>query len=87
MKPSSSSIDMLFRVYEALRSRGLECAAQCPGYIHFPNHAFMYSPNSRGNWLHMHETKSSWSHLITHDDAGRIADEIHAHFSATQKCG
>jgi hypothetical protein len=81
----SSSIDVLFRVYEVLRSRGIECDVSCPGYIEFPDHAFMYSPNCRGNWLHMHETKTTWTHLISHKDPRVVAKAIHAHFSATQK--
>jgi|HubBroStandDraft_6_1064221.scaffolds.fasta_scaffold01128_14 hypothetical protein len=83
----SSSIDVLFRVYEALRSRGLKCAVPCPGYIEFPNHAFMYAPNSHGNWVHMHQDKSSWTHLISHKDPSVVANAIHAHFSATRKYG
>jgi hypothetical protein len=83
----SSCIDVVFRVYEALRSRGLVCAVPCPGYIEFPNHAFMYAPNSRGDWLHMHETKATWTHLISHKDPSVVAKAIHAHFSATQRLG
>jgi len=72
----SSSTNALFRV-----------CVPYPGYIEFPNHAFMYAPDSRGNWLHMHEMKATWTHLISHKDPRVVAKTIHAHLSPTKKSG
>jgi hypothetical protein len=78
-------MEVLFQVCEVLRSCAVECDVPCPGYIEFPNHAFMYTPDSRGAWLHMHETKTRWTHLITDNDPRVVAKTIHAHLSATKK--
>jgi hypothetical protein len=82
-----SSIDVLFRVYEVLRSRGIGAEVKFPGYVEIKDHDHIYSPGG-GCWHHQHDKAKSWTRLDVREecrDAKQVANSIIAHLSATKK--
>ena len=76
--------DEFVLVFEALRKRGLKVAAGGVPFIAIEDHPFMYAPNGKGSWGHMHRDENTWTHLISHDDPEVIADAVVQHLDKTR---
>jgi hypothetical protein len=81
------SVVTLWTVRDELRARGIRCEVECPGWLDIENSEHMYAPNGKGSWVHLHQTRTSWAHLVAHNDPKVIAEAIHAHFFSTRRSG
>jgi hypothetical protein len=74
----------LWTVRDELRARGIRCDVECPGWLGVENSEHMYAPNDKGSWVHLHETRTSWTRLVAHNDPKVIARAITIHTSHTR---